>query len=109
MTSQMIESPEQVSIIELGELRLDIDEHRVTLKDQPIELTLTQFQLLEVLLKALGNVLSRRALITLAMGRDVVVTERTVDVHISLVRKKLGEYGHIIETVRGVGYRIAKP
>ena len=73
--------------------------------DEPTELTLTEFRLLESLIQASGRVLSRSALMSRAMGPGVTVTERTIDVHITAIRKKLGDHAGIIKTVRGVGYR----
>jgi two-component system phosphate regulon response regulator PhoB len=93
--------------LRLGELHIDLDSHQVTAAAAPVHLTLTEFRLLATLVQAHGRVLSRRHLMARAMGPGVTVTERTIDVHMTAIRKKLGPCGHLIRTVRGVGYRAA--
>ena len=83
--------------------------HRVTINDQPVTLTRSEFQLLESLAKQPGRVFSRAELIDAALGEDTLVLERTIDVHIRSLRKKLGDGAALIETVRGVGYRFRDP
>lgn len=97
------------SIIELGPVRLDLDRHEATSAGESIKLTLTEFRLLAALMQAPGRVLSRRGLISNAIGPGITVTERTIDVHVAAIRKKLGDFGSMIQTVRGVGYRITEP
>lgn len=92
-------------VLRFGEVSLDPDTYICEVAHQRVSLTLTEFKLLLLLVKAGGKVLSRSALITSALGPGVVVTDRTIDVHITSIRKKLGEMGDIIKTVRGVGYR----
>ena len=70
-----------------------------------VKFTLTEFRLLAALVQANGRVQSRSTLMSRAMGPGVTVTERTIDVHMTSIRKKLGEAASIIKTVRGVGYR----
>lgn len=89
----------------IGPIAVDMDTHRATVSGRAMKLTVTEFRLLAALLTADGKVLSRASMITEAMGHGVTVTERTVDVHITSIRKKLGEHANMIETVRGVGYR----
>ena len=72
----------------------------------PINLTPTEFKLLTAILAARGRVLSRDQLMDKAMGTDVFVTDRAIDVHVTAVRKKLGECAWMVHTVRGVGYRL---
>ncbi|MDX9910713.1 MAG: response regulator transcription factor [Phycisphaerales bacterium] len=93
----------------MGPLELDLHTHQANLSGQPLKLTLTEFRLLSALLRAGGTVLSRQKLMSKAMGPGVMVTERTIDVHVTSVRKKLGDAAPMIETVRGVGYRAAWP
>jgi two-component system phosphate regulon response regulator PhoB len=62
--------------------------------------------LLEALMKRLGRAFSRHELMDVGMGEDAVVLERTIDVHIKSLRKKLGDQAPLVETVRGVGYRM---
>jgi len=80
--------------------------HQVTVAGKPVQLSLTEFRILLALANKPGWVLSRSQLIDDARGEDCVVTDRTVDVHIVSLRKKLGKVGAVIETVRGVGYRM---
>jgi DNA-binding response OmpR family regulator len=90
----------------LGPIEIDTDTHEVTCAGKPMRLTVTEFRLLAALLAAEGKVLSRATLIKAAMGPGVTVTERTIDVHITSIRRKLGrEHAAMIRTVRGVGYR----
>ncbi len=92
-------------VVRFGEVSLDPDTYLCEVAHQRVALTLTEFKLLLLLVKAGGKVLSRSALIASALGPGVVVTDRTIDVHVTSIRKKLGEAGDIIRTVRGVGYR----
>ena len=70
-----------------------------------LDLTLSEFGLLNVMIRQAGRAFSRNELIDTALGKDTLVLERTVDVHIRSLRQKLGDYGELIETVRGIGYR----
>ncbi len=88
---------------------IDTVRHRVTVDDTAVELTGSEFRLLEGLLKQPGRVFSRAELIDIALGHDALVLERTIDVHIRSLRKKMGEHGSFIETVRGFGYRFRDP
>ncbi len=90
-------------------ITIDPVRHRVTINDQPVTLTRSEFQLLESLAKQPGRVFSRAELIDAALGEDTLVLERTIDVHIRSLRKKLGDGAALIETVRGVGYRFRDP
>lgn len=89
----------------MGRVRIDFDTHEVFVAGEEAKLTLTEFRLLAALLQAGGRVLSRGALIDRAMGPGVAVTERTIDVHLTAVRRKLGDQAGLIKTVRGLGYR----
>lgn len=90
-----------------GPIRLDLDTYRAKVHDQSVSLTLTEFRLLAAIVSAGGKVLTRHELIAEAIGEDAVVTSRTVDVHIAALRRKLRKARNHIETVRGVGYRLA--
>jgi len=83
--------------------------HRATADDKVLELTPSEFALLDVLIRQPGRAYSRSELIDAALGDDTIVLERTVDVHIRAIRMKLGKYAEMIETVRGVGYRFRDP
>ena len=93
-------------VLRFGAVEVDLQTHEARVNDTPVRLTLTEFRLLASLLRANGRVLSRSSLIAEAIGPGITVTERTVDVHIAAVRRKLGEHGSIVKTVRGVGYRL---
>jgi len=87
-------------------LRVDLLRHQVFLNDEELRLTATEFGLLTTLVEQPGRVFSREQLINRVLGETVVVIDRNIDVHIRSVRKKLGADSGLIETVRGVGYRI---
>jgi two-component system phosphate regulon response regulator PhoB len=74
-----------------------------------LSLTRSEFRLLETLIRHHGRAFSRGELISAAMGEETIVLERTIDVHIRAIRRKLGEAADLIETVRGVGYRFHDP
>lgn len=88
---------------------LDRIRHRAISDGQPLDLTRTEFRLLETLLRQPGRVFQRSELIDAALGEDTIVMERTIDVHIRALRRKLGDRADVIETVRGVGYRFRDP
>jgi len=89
-----------------GDIKLDSARHEVRVKDRKVELSATEFAILEFFLRNPGWVFSRGQIIDAVKGRDYPVTDRAVDVQILSLRRKLGESGDEIETVRGVGYRI---
>jgi two-component system phosphate regulon response regulator PhoB len=84
-------------------LCLDADRHEVRVNGEVVPFTATEFRLFHCLAARPGQVLSRRQLIHHAIEEQVA--ERTVDVHVGAIRRKLGSYGRLVETVRGVGYR----
>ena len=89
-----------------GELVMEIDKHRVMAGGQEVVLTFKEFELLHKLLERPGQVFTREQLLTDIWGYDFAGETRTVDVHVRTLRLKLGEAGALVETVRGVGYRI---
>lgn len=95
------------AVIRVGDVSLNMDTHEVQVRGEPIKLTLTEFRLLAALAQQGGRVLNRQRLIARAMGADITVTERTIDVHMTSIRKKLGDEASIIKTIRGVGYRLS--
>ena len=97
---------ETKAVLNHGDLMLDIDAHKVTVGLDRIELTLTEFNLLHDLLINKGRVRSREALLNHVWGYTFEGYERTVDSHIQRLRKKIGDRGKIIQTVRGIGYTI---
>ena len=88
---------------------VDRRRHRATAGEQRLELTRSEFDLLDVLVRQPGRAFTRSELIDAALGQDALVLERTIDVHIRAVRKKLGDFSPLVETVRGVGYRFRDP
>jgi len=99
-------SKEGLRALKHGELTLEVDAHKVTISGKRVELTLTEFKLLEELLENKGRVRSREILLNNVWGYSFEGYERTVDTHIQRLRRKLGRPGKIIETVRGIGYMI---
>ena len=93
----------------IGKLELDVNKHVVTVDGEETVLTLKEFQLLQYLLENVGIVLSRDQLLAHIWGSDFDGETRTVDVHIRTLRQKRVTCGELIETVRGVGYRIGEP
>ncbi|MFI3325359.1 MAG: response regulator transcription factor [Clostridia bacterium] len=92
----------------VGELTLNIERHIVLIKGQEVNLTFKEFELLKLLLENKGIVLKRDRILESIWGYDFDGETRTVDVHIRTLRSKLGTSGDIIETVRGIGYKISK-
>lgn len=93
-------------VLKLGELSLFPETYEVKCDDEPINLTPSEFKLLLALAKSQGRVLTRDSLISQVQGDGVSVVGRTVDTHVFGLRKKLGACSEVIETVRGVGYRV---
>lgn len=91
---------------ESGDLKLYVNKHQVFDGAREVELTLKEFELLKFLLENKGIVMTRDKLLTGVWGYDFDGETRTVDVHIRTLRQKLGTCGELIETVRGVGYKI---
>ena len=92
-------------IVKAHDLVIDLQRHEVRLKNHPVEMTPTEFSLLHFLAKRPGLVFTRAQIIDGIKGSDYPVTERSVDVQIVSLRRKLGVAGKYIETVRGIGYR----
>jgi two-component system phosphate regulon response regulator PhoB len=93
-------------IIVIDRLVVDMNRHICTLEDKPVELTPTEFKLLSLLMARRGRVQSRERLLNDVWDYESSIETRTVDTHIRRLREKLGKHSHIIETVRGIGYRI---
>jgi two-component system, OmpR family, phosphate regulon response regulator PhoB len=99
---------ESGDVIEVFNIRIDRVRHQAAVDGRAVELTPTEFRLLECLLRQPGRAFTRHQLMDAAIGEGSIVLERTIDVHIKTLRKKLG-LGELIETVRGVGYRFREP
>ena len=106
---QSQEEPSGGTLIERQGVAIDRHSHRALYRGEELPLTPTEFRLLEVLLRQAGRAFTRYELMDAAIGEDAVVLERTIDVHVKSLRKKLGDAADLIETVRGVGYRFHEP
>ncbi|QDU87467.1 Phosphate regulon transcriptional regulatory protein PhoB [Pirellulimonas nuda] len=104
-----IGSSRDASVLVSQGILVDRERHRVTAGEEALDLTPSEFGLLEALLRQPGRVFSRSELIDAALGGDSLVLERTIDVHVRALRKKLGPYAALVETVRGIGYRFRDP
>lgn len=91
-----------------GELYLNVGRHEVRYQEEKIELTRKEFELLQYLMENKSLVMTRNQILCHVWGYDFDGETRTVDVHVRTLRQKLGEAGDLIETVRGVGYRIGE-
>ncbi len=97
--------PDKADVIEHLGVRIDRLRHQVYVEGKEVSLTPTEFRLLECLLRQPGRAFTRSHLVEAAVGEGAVVLERTIDVHVKMLRRKLGDAGAFIETVRSVGYR----
>jgi two-component system phosphate regulon response regulator PhoB len=96
---------EKTDVINHLTVRIDRLRHRAYVAGKELDLTPTEFRLLESMLRQPGRAFTRAQLMDAAIGEGAIVLERTIDVHVKSLRRKLGEAGEYIETVRGVGYR----
>lgn len=92
--------------LQVYDISIDIPRHEVTREGKKLELTYSEFEILLFLAKKPGWVFTRNQIVDAVRGQNYAVTERSIDVHIVGLRKKLGESGQFIETIRGVGYRL---
>lgn len=99
---------DEVDVLKMHGVTLDRFSHQVHLDGELLALTPTEFRLLETLMRQPGRAFSRASLLRSAIGADLIVLERTIDVHIKSLRQKLQDRAAVIETVRGVGYRFAR-
>jgi two-component system phosphate regulon response regulator PhoB len=96
-------------VIEIGELKIDVEAHRVWASGEEVELTALEFRLLMTFYERRERVQSRGTLLDDVWGVSPDLVTRTVDTHVKRLREKLGRSGELIETVRGVGYRLSIP
>lgn len=97
---------DSIDVISFENIKLDIKKHTVKVNNENITLTYKEFQLLQYLLQNRGIVLSREKIMERIWGFSFEGESRTVDVHINTLRQKLGDGGTLIETVRGIGYKM---
>lgn len=95
--------------LKIDGLLLDLEAHQVFCEEQLVHLTPSEFKLLHTLVQSAGKVLTREALINEVQGTGVSVVDRAIDTHVFGLRKKLGPCADLIETIRGIGYRMKSP
>ncbi|MGZ3787183.1 MAG: response regulator transcription factor [Bacteriovorax sp.] len=100
------QTSENKNILRHKNLVVDTDQCKAWIDDQIVELTLSEYKILCCFLLSPGKVLTRNQLVEFIQDGPVHVTDRTIDTHIFGLRKKLGDYASIIETIRGIGYRV---
>jgi len=100
------EPVDETAVLKIHGVLIHPDRHEVYVNDQKVELTLTEFRILHLLARRPGWVFTRQQIIDGTQGKDVAVTDRSVDVHIVSLRRKLGSCGTFIDTIRGVGYKM---
>jgi len=101
-----ISKSESENILSNGEVTVHVDRFQVLVDGEPVQLTATEFSILAFLMRRKGRVLTRNQILDSLGGDRQYVIDRTVDVHILNIRKKLGDAGKMIETIRGIGYRM---
>ncbi|MGK5092565.1 response regulator transcription factor [Deltaproteobacteria bacterium TL4] len=101
----MVPVPENPPIV-VHDLTIHPDRHEVRIHNSPIELTFMEFGILQVLAQRKGRVVTRYQMVEAIRGDDYSVTDRSIDVHMVQLRKKIGDLSEYIETVRGIGYRL---
>ncbi|MFT3830387.1 MAG: response regulator transcription factor [Opitutaceae bacterium] len=100
---------DQPKRLEIGSIVLDNERHEASVKGSPVELTATEFRLLRLLMERKGRVQTREHLLLNVWNYETEIETRTVDTHIRRLREKLGDQADLIETLRGVGYRMLDP
>lgn len=91
--------------IEIGPIKIDIEQFKVLIDGKEVFLPKKEFEILSYLASKPGTVFNREQILKDLWGNDVLVIDRTVDVHVRKIREKLGKYAHLIETIKGVGYK----
>lgn len=100
-----VEKSQENGVVIIDDLVINSLKHQVSINNKVVELTVNEFQVLNILAKKPGWAMTRYQIVNLTKGEEYAVTDRAVDVMMVGLRKKLGEYGKYIETVRGVGYK----
>lgn len=98
-------APAMKDHIKIDDITIDLSKHEVTIMNKPIPLTLTEFKLLHQLASKPGRVFTRDQLLDAISGPETFVIDRTIDVHIASLRKKLKAFANRIITIRGIGYK----
>lgn len=97
---------QEQDILEIRDLKIDTNQCKAWISDGELDLTLSEYKLLCCFMKEPGKVMTRNQLVEFIQDGPVHVTDRTIDTHIFGLRKKLGEHASLIETIRGIGYRV---
>jgi two-component system phosphate regulon response regulator PhoB len=98
-------APDREEVIKINDLVVRPGQHEISVEGHPVDLTATEFRLLHLLVSKRGWVFTRNQIIDAVRGTECAVTDRSVDAHVTTLRKKLGPCRKLIETVRGAGYR----
>jgi DNA-binding response OmpR family regulator len=104
----VVNKEDETPIMKINELKIDTNQCKAWLSEKDLDLTLSEYKLLCAFMKEPGKVFTRNQLVEHIQDGPVHVTDRTIDTHIFGLRKKLGTYSHLIETIRGVGYRVLR-
>ena len=99
---------EDAKKLQAGEIVIDVERHEASIAGKPVELTATEFKLLRLLMERRGRVQTREHLLLNVWNYETEIETRTVDTHVRRLREKLGTEADWIETIRGVGYRLAE-
>jgi DNA-binding response OmpR family regulator len=100
------ESSKPATVLKVSGITIDMNKFQAFVDGSPVELTTVEFKILSILSRRKGWVFDRSRLIDLLWSGEKIITDRTIDVHIKHLREKLGKYGDLIKTLRGVGYKI---
>ena len=92
-------------VLDFNLIKIELNKCRVTVANEDVQLTSTEFKILSILASKPGHVFTREQFINNIQGESIYVTGRTIDTHIAGLRKKIGEAANMIETIRGIGYR----
>jgi DNA-binding response OmpR family regulator len=103
---RMVKPEEESEKIEIGGVAIDPQKYEVTVEGKRVDLTTTEFRILQLLASKNGWVFTRDRILTHLWGSDKMVIDRTVDVHIKHLREKLGIAAGLIKNMRGVGYKL---
>ncbi|MCR9205588.1 MAG: response regulator transcription factor [Halobacteriovoraceae bacterium] len=106
-TLKVTEEGKENNLYTVNKLKVDTNQCKAWIEERELDLTLSEYKLLVSFLKQPGKVLTRNQLVEYIQDGPVHVTDRTIDTHIFGLRKKLKEYSKLVETIRGIGYRVA--
>lgn len=106
-TIKQLEGNRDSGLLGVSELKVDTNQCKAWIENQELELTLSEYKLLVAFLQRPGKVLTRNQLVDFIQDGPVHVTDRTIDTHVFGLRKKLKHYSKLVETIRGIGYRVA--